>query len=149
MIRLATRSDLNLITDLIVEFLDSTSYKNHIRTNDTTHIRKLVYGILYSGYVWLYYNDDKCVGLLIAVKEKNIWMPDKTSLRELVWYVREDYRGTIGAGKLFVEFCKKGDEMLKQDQIQGYFTTRMSTTADYDLERRGFRLTEKLYLKDI
>ena len=149
MIRLATRSDLNLITDLIVEFLQSTSYKNHIQTDDTTHIRKLVYGILYSGYVWLYYNNDECVGLLIAVKEQNIWMPSKTSLRELVWYVREDYRGTIGAGKLFVEFCKKGDEMLKQDQIQGYFTTRMSTTADYDLERRGFRLTEKLYLKDI
>jgi hypothetical protein len=63
--------------------------------------------------------------------------------------VREAYRGTTGAGRLFVEFCKTGDRLLNSGEIQGYFTTRMTTTTDYDLERRGFRLTEKLYLKDI
>jgi hypothetical protein len=63
--------------------------------------------------------------------------------------VREAYRGTTGAGRLFVEFCKTGESLLNSGEIQGYFTTRMTTTTDYDLERRGFRLTEKLYLKDI
>jgi hypothetical protein len=63
--------------------------------------------------------------------------------------VRESHRGTTGAGRLFVEFCKTGEDLLNSGEIQGYFTTRMTTTTDYDLERRGFRLTEKLYLKDI
>ena len=148
MIRLATRTDLNIVTDLIVEFLQSTSYNNHTNNIDQAHIKKLVFSVLHQGYIWLYFNGEVAVGLLIAVKEQNTWMPNKTSLREMVWYVREEYRGTLGAGRLFIKFCEQGDELLAKDQIQGYFTTRMTSTTDYDLERRGFRLTEKLYLKD-
>lgn len=149
MIRLAGRGDLNSVTHLLVEFLSSTSYNSHTQGVDREHIKRLAYSILYSGYTWLLFDGTTAVGILIAVKEKNIWMPVRTSLRELVWYVDKEHRGSVGAGRLFVEFCKKGDELLEQGQIQGYFTTRMSTTTDYDLERRGFRLTEKLYLKDI
>jgi hypothetical protein len=149
MIRSATRSDLNTVTLLLVEFLSSTSYNTHTDSVDREHIKRLAYTILYSGYTWLYYDKDTAVGLLIAVKESNMWMPSKTSLRELVWYVRESHRGTTGAGRLFVEFCQQGQSLLNSGEIQGYFTTRMTTTTDYDLERRGFRLTEKLYIKDI
>lgn len=148
MIRLATRADLNLVTDLVIEFLSATSYNKHTDVINREHIKKLVFSVIHHGYIWLYFNDKIAVGLLVAVKEQNIWMPNKTSLREMVWYVREEYRGTIGAGRLFIEFCQQADELLNNDEIQGYFTTRMSSTRDYDLESRGFRLTEKLYLKD-
>jgi len=148
MIRLATRSDLTVITELIVEFLQSTSYKDHAQTNNPDHIKNLMYTILQTGYIWLYYNGEVCVGLLVAAKEQNVWIPEKRSLRELVWYVREEYRKTSGAGRLFIEFCQCAEKLLNRGDIQGYFTTRMTTTQDYDLESRGFRLTEKLYLKD-
>lgn len=104
--------------------------------------------MLQHGYIWLYFNGLVAVGLLVAVKEQNVWMPSKTSLRELVWFVRQEYRGTVGAGRLFIEFCQRAEQLLNNNDIQGYFTTRMTTTQDYDLESRGFRLTEKLYLKD-
>ena len=149
MIRLATRADLNVVTDLLVEFLSVTAYTQHTDVIDVNHIKKLAYSVMHHGYIWLYFNENVAVGLLIAVKEQNIWMPKKTSLRELVWYVKEEYRKTVGAGRLFIKFCEKGDELLDLDEIQGYFTTRMTSTQDYDLESRGFRLTEKLYLKDL
>lgn len=148
MIRLATRSDLNIVTDLLIEFLLETSYNKHTDIIDRDHIKKLVFSIIHQGYIWIYFNGEVAVGLLIAVKEQNIWMPNKTSLRELVWFVREEYRKTVGAGRLFIEFCQQAEQLLNNDDIQGYFTTRMTTTQDYDLESRGFRLTEKLYLKD-
>jgi hypothetical protein len=148
MIRLATRSDLNLVADLIVEFLQSTSYDDHTGYIDNEHIKKLVFSVLQHGYIWLYFNGEVAVGLLVAVKEQNIWVPTKTSLREMVWYVRPEYRRTVAAGRLFVEFCQQAEKLLNNGDIQFYFTTRMTTTADYDLESRGFRLTEKLYLKD-
>jgi len=148
MIRLATRSDLNTVTDLILEFLTETSYNQHTDQVDPQHIKKLVFSVLQHGYIWLYFNGPVAVGLLAAAKEQNIWMPEKTSLRELVWFVRTEYRGTIGAGRLFIEFCQQAEKLLNSGSIQGYFTTRMTTTEDYDLESRGFRLTEKLYLKD-
>jgi hypothetical protein len=148
MIRPATRTDLNTVTDLLVEFLLQTSYNKHTDVIDREHIKKIVFSVLHQGYIWLYFNGDVAVGLLVAVKEQNIWMPNKTSLREMVWYVREEYRKTLGAGRLFIKFCEQGDLLLSKDEIQGYFTTRMTSTTDYDLESRGFRLTEKLYIKE-
>lgn len=148
MIRLATRSDLPVIAELITEFLQETSYAKHADAVDRQHLLRLAYTVLHQGYIWLLWHDQTCVGLLIAVKEQNIWMPDKVSLREMVWYVKEQYRKTLGAGRLFVKFCEKGDELMARGEIEGFFTTRMTSTTDYDLEKRGFRLTERLYLKD-
>lgn len=39
MIRLATRSDLTLVTDLLVEFLLETSYDKHTDVIDHDHIK--------------------------------------------------------------------------------------------------------------
>jgi hypothetical protein len=148
MIRLATRSDIPALESLLEDFLLETAYAEHCEEMNPTHLKKLLFAIIHQGYVWVLCHNEVLVGCLIAVKEQNVWIPSKVSLRELVWYVKEEYRKTMSAGKLFVEFCKKGDELLERGDIQGYFTTRMTTTTDYDLESRGFRLTEKLYLKD-
>lgn len=148
MIRAATRSDLSVLTELLEEFLLSTDYAEHCEEIDHEYLKKLIFAVLHQGYIWLLCDKNIVVGCLIAVKEQNIWMPNKISLRELVWYVKEPYRKTIGAGRLFIKFCEQGDELMERGEIQGYFTTRMTSTADYDLESRGFRLTEKLYLKD-
>lgn len=148
MIRLATRSDLTAIADLLEEFLMETSYAEHCEEIDQDHLRKLVLAVMHQGYIWVMLHNDVIVGCLIAVREQNIWMPNKISLREMVWYVREEYRRTLGAGRLFIKFCELGDALMQRGDIQGYFTTRMTSTEDYDLESRGFRLTEKLYLKD-
>jgi hypothetical protein len=148
MIRLATRSDLNLVTDLLIDFLKETSYNNHTEVIDNEHIRRLAFSVLHQGYIWLYFDNEVPVGVLAAVKEQNMWVPSKTTLREIVWYVKPQYRGTASAGKLFVKFCSTAEKLLNNKEISCYFTTRMTTTQDYDLESRGFRLTEKLYLKD-
>lgn len=149
MIRLATRSDLKAVTELLLEFLKSSSYSDHADAVDPEHIQRLAFTALHQGYIWLYFVDQLPVGLLVAVKEANTWVPTKFSLRELVWYVKPEHRSGVGAGRLFVKFCQTGDDLLNTGRIQGYFTTRMATTTDYDLESRGFRLTEKLYIKDI
>ena len=148
MIRAATRSDVVVIAELIQEFLTETAYARHCDEVDHDYIKQLVYAVLKTNYIWLLCDKEIVVGCLIAVKEQNIWMPSKISLREMLWYVKEPYRKTIGAGRLFVKFCEAGDELMERGEIDGYFTTRMTSTEDYDLESRGFRLTEKLYLKD-
>ena len=148
MIRLATRSDLDTIYELVLEFLLHTAYAKHTEAVDHAHIKRLCYAILKTGTIWLYEHQDVVVGLLIGVREQNIWMPDKVSFRELVWYVREEYRRTPAAGRLFIEFCREGERLLLNKDIDGYFTTRMSSTANYDLEKRGFREVERLFLRD-
>ncbi len=72
MIRVATRSDLNVIHELVMEFLTATSYSQHTEDIDPQHIKKLCYAVLQMGKVWLYDVEGISVGLLIAVKEQNI-----------------------------------------------------------------------------
>jgi hypothetical protein len=147
-IRLAHRADLIIVRDLLIEFLKDTSYAEHTQAIDPEHISKLAFAALHTGLTWLLFIDDQAVGLLVSIKEQNIWMPKKYSLRELVWYVKPEHRSTASAGRLFVHYAKEGERLLNIGDIDGYFTTRMSTTGDYDLQSRGWKLTEKLYLKD-
>ena len=149
MVRLATRADLLTVTQLVIDFLQHTSYDNHLASGvDEDHIKKLIYVVLKVGKIWLYERDHVAVGLLIAIKEQNIWMPTKTSLRELVFYVNEEHRRGPAAGRLFLAFCHEAEDQLNKGEIDGYLTTRMGSTDSYNLESRGFRLVENLYLKD-
>jgi hypothetical protein len=148
MIRLADRGDLDKLESLIMAFLNDTSYNQLALEVDPAHIRRLCHTCLHLGYIWLYEVDDEAVGLFVATREPNTWAPHLISLKELVWYVKPEYRGTPGAAKLFLTFQKTADEMLLNKQIQGYFVTRMESTAAVDLIKRGFRPVERLYIKD-
>lgn len=149
MIRLATDSDTLKVVDLLRRFLSETSYSQALQARaDTEHLCKLTWTIKQHGYIWLAFVDEQPVGLLMAIKEPNMWLPSARELREIVWYVVPEHRSSTVGGKLFLQYCKKGDELLSRGDIQGYFTTQMTTTKNIDLERRGFRPTETTFLKE-
>lgn len=149
MIKLADHKDTLAIVDLLKRFLTETSYsQSEQAVKDTEHLCKITWLVQQHGYIWLAYQNEEPVGLLMAVKEPNMWLPSARELKELVWYVVPEHRSSTVGGKLFLQYCKKGDELLSRGDIQGYFTTQMTTTRNIDLERRGFRLTERTFLKE-
>ena len=149
MIRLASTDDTLTIVNLLKQFLTETSYSQAVEASqDFEHLCKVTWITLQHGYIWLAYVDELPVGLLMAVKEPNLWLPRVQELKELVWYIRPEYRKNSIGGKLFLNFCKKGEELLKSGEIQGYFTTKMTTTDTIDYESRGFRQTEVTYIKE-
>jgi hypothetical protein len=149
MIKLAQSiQDIQKVINLLGDFLSDTAYKQGAQAaQNREHLGKIAYTVKNSGYIWLAEKDEP-EGLLMATVEPNMWFPQVRQLRELVWYVKPQSRCSVVSGRLFAEFCRKGDELLTQGLIEGYFTTRMGTTSDYNLERRGFRLTESTYLKE-
>jgi len=149
MIKLATTDDTLIIVKLLTQFLTETSYSQATEASKNfEHLCKIAWMSLQHGYIWLAYVDDQPAGLLMAVKEPNLWLPQARELKELVWYVTPEYRKNSIGGKLFLSFCKKGEELLKLGEIQGYFTTKMTTTDTIDYESRGFRQTEVTYIKE-
>jgi len=149
MIKLATHLDTLAIVDLLKRFLTETSYNQAEQAvKDTEHLCKISWLVQQHGYIWLAYQNDVPAGLLMAVKEPNMWLPSARELKELVWYVVPEQRETTIGGKLFLQYCRKGDELLSKGEIQGYFTTQMTTTRNIDLERRGFKLKERTFLKE-
>jgi hypothetical protein len=149
MIKLATTNDTLIVVDLLKSFLQETSYSQAVEASqDFEHLCKITWISLQHGYIWLAYVNELPVGLLMAVKEPNLWLPKARELKELVWFIRPEYRKNSIGGKLFLNFCKKGEELLKSGEIQGYFTTKMTTTDTIDYESRGFRQTEVTYIKE-
>jgi hypothetical protein len=137
------------IVGLLKEFLSETSYSQaEAAGNNLEHLCKLAWTFQQYGYIWLAFHKDEPVGLLMSVKEPNMWLPSAKELREVVWYVKPEHRKNSIGGRLFLAYCKKGEELLKSGEIQGYFTTRMTTTDSIDYESRGFRQTEVTYIKE-
>jgi hypothetical protein len=153
MIRLATRSDIAQITQVLMEFMRESTYSEYVEEANPQYLNRLVFNVIYVGYIWLWLVKDesgqeKIAGLLAAVREPNVWQPKSIQLRELAWYVRPEYRGLPTGGRLFVEYCRKGDELMQAGQIRTYAIMKMANTPAVDLERRGFRLTEHVFLKE-
>lgn len=148
MITVADRGDLDTVVNLVTEFLTDTAYNKYAADVDAERIKKLCWGCLQLGHVWISWNHDKPTGLLMAIRESNVWIPEKISLKELVWYVKPQYRNGTAAGRLFSAFCTEAEKQLNTGSIEAYFIGVMSSTNTIDFERRGFRLAERLYMKD-
>ena len=146
--KICSSQDIEQAIVLLKEFVRETVYRDYEEQVNEMHLGRLVHMIMHGYFAWLAKLDGEPVGILLAVKEANIWAPSQKQMRELVWYVRPEHRQGVTAGRLFLEYCHVADELLKDGAIQGYFTTRMSTTEEINLERRGFRLTEQTYLKE-
>lgn len=135
--------------DLLQEFLTETPYKYADQVaQDREHLGKLCYGVMKQGFIWIAYDNDKPVGMLMSVIEPSMWNPQIRQYRELVWFVKKEVRKSLVGGRLFKKFIDKADELLASQQIHQCFTTRMSTTDSIGLERRGFCLAEHVYLKE-
>ena len=147
--KIQSPEDIENAVMLLKEFIKETIYRNHEdEVSNHMHLGKMVHMIMNNHYAWLAEIDGNPAGLLLAIKEKNIWAPTLKQMRELVWYVRPEYRHGTNAGKLFLEYCKTADELLDRGEIDGYFTTNMPTTNPINLERRQFKLVEQTYLKE-
>jgi hypothetical protein len=144
-----TLMDARHIITLMGQFLNETSYdKAAEASKDIEHLGKLAFTFIQNGYVWLAFKEEEPVGILVAIKEPNLWAPKNIQLRELVWYVVPPHRKTSLGGRLFAKYCETAELLIEKEEIDGYFTTRMSTTDPVGLERRGFKLKESTYLKE-
>jgi N-acetylglutamate synthase-like GNAT family acetyltransferase len=150
MIRSAGYKDTKVIVELLQHFLSETAYsQGQAAANNVEHLSKIAWATLQNGNIWLAEADGKSVGLLAAIREQNMWSPKSVQMREICWFVLPEYRsGTIG-GRLFKTYCETADSLLESGKIDGYFTTKMSTTDNIDLSRRGFRLTEQTFIKEL
>lgn len=134
--------------DLMAEFLKESAYSDVVEI-DRNYLGRLC-GIAQcqGGAIWMAYSDKEPVGLLIAVNEPNMWNLKQRHVREIMWYVKPEYRTSTLGGRLFKAYQEFCENLLEQGKIHAYFTTQMSTTKSIDLERRGFRFIERTYVKE-
>tara|TARA_R110001606_G_scaffold102569_1_gene224951 strand:- start:612 stop:926 length:315 start_codon:yes stop_codon:yes gene_type:complete len=99
-----------------------------------------------SGCILLAEEKENTIGMLIAGIAPDPWLPEVKTLREVAWWVDEEYRLTTAGYKLLLKYIELGNKLQDEELICGFTLTNMEQSPDFNLEKRGWRPIEKNYI---
>ena len=101
--------------------------------------------ILAGGGIALVSEKDKTItGMLLAVKSPYLWDNSKFVMREIAYWVEEEYRGGNYGYRLLKEYVNHCNELKEQGKICNYTMSQLEgQTLDYS--RFGFEPVEQTW----
>jgi GNAT superfamily N-acetyltransferase len=148
MIRKINRFDFEEIVDIMLDFADATNMKGY-RENELTResIKKVLLRCEIGGISLCSTTEEgRIQGVILSLRDRDLWIPTIIRLRELAWWVRPEYRNTTVGARLFHAYTKAADELISRGEIVSYTISKMNFSPDLDYERRGFRFLESTYI---
>lgn len=147
MIRFADMKDFDRIMEMMINFANSSPYEaHHDPQYHDRHVRILLTHIMKHGVILLGDIDGETQGMLIAMISEDPWLPHVKTMREIAWWVEQDYRMTSLGYKLLKKYVDVGEQLQQQGKIAGFTLTLMEQSPDLDLEKRGWRKVERNYV---
>lgn len=147
MIRKINRFDYDTLCEFMIKFANESGIKIYDRENyNYEYARNLLLRCEKTGICLVSEDQGKITGTILSMRVQDIWVPDVIRLRELAWWVQPEYRSTTVGARLFAEYRRQAQQMLDEKKITGYTITKLSTSPDFDYERRGFKFIEATYM---
>lgn len=148
MIRLATRYDIPRLLEIVeaysAEYPVNTLGKKHFHM--PRYAEELLFSIMQGrGFILI---DNNMTGALIALKQNNIWCPGVVELHELLWWVEPEHRSKTVGGKLWLEYNKIADKMLKDGSIHCAYTSVSAKGPLIDYQKRGYKPVGANFVKE-
>ena len=145
-IRLADLHDTEDIISMLKQYREHSPIHLHKATDDK-HAREILAHLFAGlGFVLLAEDDDhKSVGMLIAIKNPNVWDPKILMLNELAYWVNPESRGSSAGYKLIVKYKELAQRMKDAGEIQAFTISKMVTSPDLKYERFGFEKIEEMW----
>ena len=147
-IREADKFDLPKVIDLVSDFYNAVELdlKNYGEL-DLEYVDKLYHHIVLGGGVAIVAeHGEKLVGIILAVKNPNIFYPDKIVLNEMLIYVDPVHRKSSACYKMLIRYKEIGDKMIKDDKITTYTVTKTEDLDEIKFENLGYRKTEEVWV---
>ena len=150
MIRPLERTDYQRVYLLLQEFAQETGlgYLGETHYYDYQHIHQVLLRCERAGVSFVAQNGRQITGMFLSLTLPDLWIPTVRHLKELAWYVQPEFRGTSLGARLFFAYVKEAEKRLEMGHIQGYTMTKLSSSDNFDYERRGMRLIETTYLRE-
>jgi hypothetical protein len=143
-IRIADKWDTIAIIDMLRHYRLATPWDRLAKCDNEPHIRGLLQHVYAgAGVIFLAEKDDLVVGMLVALKNNNIWDPDLWVMDELCYWVEPEHRGSTAGYRLikaYVEYC---DYLVEQGSIESYTISKMVNSPDLDYAKFGFTKLEE------
>ena len=145
-IRQANKFDLPAVVEMLRNFRNNTPIEMMRECNNEEYISKLFHHIILGGGVALLAEDKNTAGMIIGVKDQNVWDPNLKVLRELVYWVEPQYRGSSAGYKLLLQYNKLAQELIDENKISMYTMTKMVNSPDLDFTKFGYKKAEEVWV---
>lgn len=145
-IRFADIHDTEYIIDMLKQYRQHSPIHLHQATDDT-HARAVLAHIFAGlGFVLVAEDvDNSLAGMLIALKNPNVWDPTILMLNELAYWVNPESRGSSAGYKLIKKYQEVADQLKSEGQIQAYTISKMINSPDLKYDRFGFNKIEEMW----
>lgn len=114
---------------------------------DAGHAEALVAGLIEDQFVAIAERDGEPVGLIAGVLQPHPFNPDLQVASELWWWVTPEVRGSR-AGHLLLD-AFEGWALESEADLINFTLEAHSPVRDRTLERRGYRLFERQFLREV
>lgn len=108
-------------------------------TNILTHI------IIGRGVIFVAEQEAKIIGMLIAIKNPNVWDPDIMVMNELAYWVEPDNRGSTAGYRLLDAYRRHCQDMMDKREIKFYTISKMVNSPDLNYGKFGFEKLEEMW----
>ena len=93
--------------------------------------------------------EGKLTGMLIGIVDQLIWDPETRILREIAYWVDEEYRGSTAGYRLLAQYVKEAQLMIDEGRITAYSMVKMTNSPDLKFEKFGFTKTEEVWVAGV
>tara|TARA_R110001606_G_scaffold300636_1_gene448348 strand:+ start:267 stop:722 length:456 start_codon:yes stop_codon:yes gene_type:complete len=148
MIRHADLKDFDRVMEMMVNFANHAPVEAlHNPKYNERRIQHFLAKVLTNGCIIVATDrEDVIQGMIIGIIFEDMWLPELKTLKEVAWWVEEEYRNTSMGYKLLLEYIKFGKQLQDQNSVDNFTLTNMSISPDFDLEKRGWREIETNYI---
>ena len=144
-IRTANKYDLPEILDMLRNYRGQTPWKRLAECDNEQHVSNIIAHILAGAGLIIIAEWEKPAGMLIAVKNHNVWDPELMMMNELAYWVEPEHRGSTAGYRLLDTYRKTCEQMKQRGEIEGFTISKMINSPDLDYGRFGFEKLEEMW----
>jgi GNAT superfamily N-acetyltransferase len=149
-IRGAHFNDYDTIKRFMIAFANANPFTGlHAPDHNDTYANRLIDKIRKQGVALVAEQDGEVIGMLLAMINGDMWLPEVKTLREIAWWVDPEHRGTNAGGKLLKEYNRIGELMVEKDIISAYTITTLGMGDHLNLQKRGWHAIETNFVKGV
>jgi hypothetical protein len=145
-IRLGNKFDTEQLIEMLKRYRECSPLEFHKNSTDEQARYILEQIFVGRGVVFVSVDDyEELNGMLIAIRNPNIWDPKLMCMNELAYWVNPESRGGTAGYRLLAAYKEYCEQAKSNGQIQYYTLSKMINSPNLDYEKFGFNKLEEMW----
>ena len=145
-IRYANKFDIPALITMMKHYREQSPLPCLLRSNNEEYVTKMLTEILVGrGVIFVADYEGLTVGMLIAMRNHNLWDPEIMAINELAYWVEPEHRNTSAGYKLLSKYRNWCEQAKMLGTIDYYTISKMVNSPDLKYDKFGFKKLEEMW----